>query len=208
MQQQLQVEERNVSKTQLKLQETEVEYERCIESSVACEKQYASLAKSQAFTETYLILVGQYLARLKTGLGDSFSPTLIQRPKDLENNSLVYIENCPLCGEGFHCNDIVVSSCGHTYHPFYMSSHSSKSNRCIAEFCDEDFNPNWRLSFGFTESMKPNSSPDVVPTYSGGMFAKMDLGSMLHCFFSQLFIVLGSNFISHQCRAFIETKTL
>ena len=81
LQQHLQVEKRNVSKTQLKLQEIEVENERCMESSAACEKRYASLAKSQAFTETYLILIGQYLARLKTGLADSFSPTSIQRPK-------------------------------------------------------------------------------------------------------------------------------
>jgi len=43
LQQQLQVEERNVSKIQLKLRETEVEYQKCIESSSTCEKRYASL---------------------------------------------------------------------------------------------------------------------------------------------------------------------
>ena len=162
LQQQLQVEERNISKTQLKLQETVEEFERCMDSATTCEKRYASLAKSQSYTKSYLILVGQYLVRLKTGLLDSISPTPIQRPKDSDKNTLVYVENCPLCGEGFHCNDIVVSSCGHTYHPFCMNNHSSKSNRCIAEFCDEDFDPNWCLSFGFAELTKHDSSPNVI----------------------------------------------
>ena len=122
-----------------------------------------------------MILVGQYLVRLKTGLLDSFSPTPIQRPKDSDKNTLVYVENCPLCGEGFHCNDIVVSSCGHTYHPFCMSSHSSKFNRYIAEFCDEDFDPNWRLSFGFAELTKHDSSPNVIHDNPcpGGMFLEI-----------------------------------
>ena len=98
---QLQVEERNLSKTRLKLQETELEYERCLESKVACEKRYTSLAKSQLYTESYLILIGQYLARLKTGLVDSYSPIPIQRLEDFEKNTLVYVENFPLCGEVF-----------------------------------------------------------------------------------------------------------
>ena len=46
LQQQLQVEERNVSKTQLKLQEIVEEFERCMDSAATCEKRYASLAKS------------------------------------------------------------------------------------------------------------------------------------------------------------------
>jgi len=146
-----------------------------MESSSACKKRYASLVKSQSYTESYLILVGQYLATLKTGLVDSFNPTPIQRPRDFDKNIVVYVENCPLCGEGFHCNDIVVSSCGQTYHSFCMRCHSSKSNRCIAEFCEEDFDPNWRLSFGFVEPTKPNLSPHIVQDSpsSGGMFAKI-----------------------------------
>ena len=148
-----------------------------MESATASGKRYASLAKSQSYTESYLIVVGQYLAKLKTGLLDSFSPIPIQWLKDFDKNTLVYVENCPLCGEGFYCNDIIVSSYGHTYHPFCMSSHSSKSNRCIVEFYDEDFDPNWRLSFGFVELIKPDSSPDVIQDNpcSGGMFLEIQM---------------------------------
>ena len=129
------------------------------------------MAKSQSLTKSFLVLIGQYLARLKTGLVDSFSPTPIQRPKEFEKNNLVYVEDCPLCGESFHCNDIVVSSCGHTYHPFCMSSHSLKSNKYIADFCNEHFDPSWRLSFGFAETTNPESSPEVIHSSlnSGGM---------------------------------------
>ena len=173
LQQQFQVEERNISKTQVKLQETEVEYQKCKESTAACEERYASLAKSQVYTESYLILIEQYLIRLKGDLVDSFSPTPIERPKDCKKHSLVYIEDCPLCGQGFHCNDIIVASCGHTYHPFCMNIHSSKSNKCIVEFCNEDFDLKWRLSFGLPELEKPDSSPNVIHASpsSGGMLS-------------------------------------
>ena len=158
------------------------------------------MAKSQSYTESYLIVIGHYLARLKTGVVDTFSPSPIQRPQDFEKYPIVYVENCPVCGEGFHCNDVVVSSCGHTYHPFCMTSHSMKSNKCIADFCEEHFDPIWRLSFGFAEPPKQELSRDVIDDRlcSGGMLAERHNSFLL---LENFFISVGrlGFFFTGQC---------
>ena len=63
-----------------------------------------------------------------------------------------------------------------------MSTHSSKSNKCIADFCEEDFDSNWRLSFGFADPPKPESSPNVIDSSpcSGGMSVDV-VSLMLDC---------------------------
>jgi hypothetical protein len=89
----------------------------------------------------------------------------------------VYVDNCLLCGEVFHCNDIAVTSCGHCYHPFCLISHSSKSNSCIANFCDKEFDAQWRLSWGFPQPLTPVPTPDVTQgsPISGGLFGEISL---------------------------------
>ena len=162
LQQQLLCEERNSRQTRLKLEATVADYERCHEGMQVFKKRFDSLLQSQSCTEKFIATVSEYLARLKAGVLDSFRPTPIVRLKDYEKTNIVYVENCPLCGEHFHCNDIVVASCGHCYHPFCISSLCSKSRTCIADFCQEEFDVQWRLSFGFQEPPKAPASTDAA----------------------------------------------
>lgn len=163
LQQQLLCEERNSRQTRLKLEATVADYERCNEGMQVFQKRYDSLLESQLCTKKFLVSVSEYLTRLKAGILDSFRPTPIERLKDHEKTNIVYVENCPACGEHFHCNDIVVASCGHCYHLFCISSLCSKSRTCIAKFCNEEFDSQWRLSFGFTEPERaPPSSTDAA----------------------------------------------
>jgi len=37
--------------------------------------------------------------------------------KPLESPSFILVEACPTCGFFYSCNDIFMSSYGHTYHP-------------------------------------------------------------------------------------------
>jgi hypothetical protein len=54
------------------------------------------------------------------------------------------VTSCPICCNGYHCNNWVAASCGHTYHPVCLFTHltSVKSNlKCIA--CMEPLHPDW-----------------------------------------------------------------
>lgn len=172
---QLRLEERNSKHALLKLEEIESQCARLAESLDACTKRYNSVFRSQTCMEQFQHLVVNYLGLLKYGTVQKFSPSPIERPKEFHRESnIVYVENCPVCGEDFHCNDIAVTSCGHCYHPFCLISHSSKSNLCIAQFCDKEFDADWRLSWGFPQPPTDVPTPDVThgSPFSGGMSGK------------------------------------
>jgi hypothetical protein len=52
--------------------------------------------------------------------------TLMNNLKTKKN--FILVKACPLCQDWFHANDIIVASCGHTYHLFCLFSHLQNSS--------------------------------------------------------------------------------
>ncbi len=52
----------------------------------------------------------------------SSTPLPIDNPTTmlLGSHGVIFVEACPVCGLYFFYNNIIVSSCGCTYHRFYM----------------------------------------------------------------------------------------
>jgi hypothetical protein len=65
-----------------------------------------------------------------------------------DSRSLILVKAFPLCQEWFHANDIIVASCGHTYHPFCLFSYIKNSTCCAVEFCHEPMHLNWWVNMG------------------------------------------------------------
>lgn len=68
---------------------------------------------------------------------------------------------CPVCCNGFHCNNWIPASCGHTYHPsclFSLIGSSLSCAECMA--CGTVFLNDWLQSWGL-----PTSEPDVQTTH-------------------------------------------
>jgi hypothetical protein len=43
-------------------------------------------------------------------------PIPIAKPSNFVKKTIIYVQDCPIYNENFHCNDICVASCGHCYH--------------------------------------------------------------------------------------------
>lgn len=90
------------------------------------------------------------LERMRFGFGVSTFPLPIIHPcRQKDSRNVILIKACPICQEWFTTNDIIVASCGHTYHPFCLYTHFQSSDSCAVEFCHEPFlHPDWWLSMG------------------------------------------------------------
>ncbi len=84
--------------------------------------------------------------------GNSFWPKPILHPSVEENfDKLIYIQikPCGFCVRGFHCNDIVVTSCRHTFHTFCLSEMLKDNNSCSIR--GQVLHLDWWHSFGFID---------------------------------------------------------
>jgi hypothetical protein len=61
--------------------------------------------------------------------------------------SMVLIKGCGLCGQWYHCFDVVVTSYLHTYHPTCLGEHLKIHNKC--KVCNQRFHLDWWSSWGF-----------------------------------------------------------
>jgi hypothetical protein len=61
----------------------------------------------------------------------SFWPKPILHPNKPINDgtSMIIIKACGLCGQWYHCGDIVVTCCFHTFHPTCLSEHLKTNNK-------------------------------------------------------------------------------
>ncbi len=66
-----------------------------------------------------------------------FPLPIVHPSEQVEDQRSFIIKACPLCHEWFHANDIVVASCGYTYHPFFFFFHLYNSTCCVVEFFHE-----------------------------------------------------------------------
>jgi len=80
------------------------------------------------------------------GNGVFTSPLPIENPLEaLEGDSqLVFVTNCPIHGFYYACKNIVITSCGCTYHLFCMATHlESKSIVYVGVTCGKPLSTNW-----------------------------------------------------------------
>jgi hypothetical protein len=78
-----------------------------LEESIA----FADVEKDQS-------VISKQLVEMRKGGGLYFWPKLILHPDRLINDgtNMIIIEACGLCGQWYHCVDIFVTSCLHTFH--------------------------------------------------------------------------------------------
>jgi hypothetical protein len=69
----------------------------------------------------------------------------LEQPNEDETNFLI-IRPCGFCGGSFHCYDIVVTSCKHTFHPFCLGAMLSDGQECCVY--KTTLYPEWWRSFG------------------------------------------------------------
>jgi hypothetical protein len=91
--------------------------------------------------------------KMKIGMGMmTFKPKLIMHTNEPQEDSgrpFVIMKPCGICNQGFHCMDVVVTSCKHTFHPFCLSVMIKESNRCCV--CNVRLHFDWWTSWGFRE---------------------------------------------------------
>ena len=92
-------------------------------------------------------VVTSQLQQMVDGGGMSFWPKPIihpEQPNEDETNFLI-IRPCGFCGGSFHCYDIVVTSCKHTFHPFCLGAMLSDGQECCV--CKTTLRLHWWRSF-------------------------------------------------------------
>jgi hypothetical protein len=63
-----------------------------------------------------------------------------------------FISPCPICGLLISCNNIVLTSCGCTYHLFCICVYlASKATKCAILRCEQTFTQEWFTSWGFNQ---------------------------------------------------------
>jgi hypothetical protein len=65
------------------------------------------------------------LQAMKKGRGMTFSPSPIFHPKKLADDHgrpVIIVQPCGSYNQSYHCDDIAVTSCKHTFHPFYLGA--------------------------------------------------------------------------------------
>jgi hypothetical protein len=106
--------------------------------------EYADLDKEQN-------AICEQLKEMQKGGSMSFWPKPILHPDRPPCNgpTMIVIKSCGLCGQWYHCWDIVVTSCLHTYHPTCLSEHLKMNNRC--KVCNQTLHPYWWSNWDFKD---------------------------------------------------------
>jgi hypothetical protein len=133
LKQQIRYKRKTWLQTQGKLQATKVDYLFCDAKVYECEEMYVNSMKGFKLTQKLMANLVKQLVRMKVGSSPYFHPLLISRPppkSSCSKNSNV--EACLVCDENFDFNDISVTFCSHTYHPWYLLVHTTSSRKCKA----------------------------------------------------------------------------
>jgi hypothetical protein len=71
------------------------------------------------------------LKEIQKGGGMSFwlKPILHPERPPCDGPTMIVIKSCGLCGQWYHCWDITMTFCLHTYHPTCLGEHL-KTNKC------------------------------------------------------------------------------
>jgi hypothetical protein len=89
------------------------------------------------------------------GGGIIVNPLPIENPATMAaNTSKAYFASlCPIYGLFFTCNNLVLTSCGCTYHPFCLNVHmgGKHSRKCVSQICGECFLEEWFNNWGVNQ---------------------------------------------------------
>ncbi len=69
---------------------------------------------------------------MKIGTSMIFKPKPIMISKTIAKDNgraFIIVKPCGFCNEGFHCMDVAVTSCKHTFHPLCLSAMLKYSNK-------------------------------------------------------------------------------
>jgi len=78
------------------------------------------------------IAISMQLQEMQMGGGMSIWPKHILHPSrpPCDTTNMIIIKACGLCKSWYHCYDIVVTSCLHTYHLTCLGEHLKTNNNC------------------------------------------------------------------------------
>ena len=96
-------------------------------------------------------LANQFLSLKRKGSGFILKPHPLVYPSEPVDRKPNFIQINPyVCCKGlFPHNDIVVSSCRHLYHPWYVPNYFKLHSKCYETSCEARMSLEWHLSFGF-----------------------------------------------------------
>lgn len=92
------------------------------------------------------------VVEMHKGGGLSFWPKPILHPAcppTSKNSIAVNVRPCGFCNQGYHCSNITMTSCKHTYHTICLGEFLKLQNKCVV--CDQLLHHDQWRSQGFGE---------------------------------------------------------
>ncbi len=97
-------------------------------------------------------MLEEMLKKMQVGGGVMFYPQTMLHDFDFEldpsvvqcpSKSTIFVNECPICAQWFPSNDIIVASCGHTYHVSCIAYYVGFHQYYKVSNCKEEFHPIW-----------------------------------------------------------------
>jgi hypothetical protein len=107
--------------------------------------------------KTWVVGLLKQIHLMSNGFGVSSYPLLVD---DLEtmpmgSPSCIMITTCPICEKFFKCHNILVLSCGYTYHSFCLGLHlETNATHCVIPTCWKLLSAKWLVSYGFQQKFQ------------------------------------------------------
>jgi len=124
---------------EMKLLLAKLDCQDCEENLTTYENTYNKQLQAQIVFKKLRTLVTRYWSKLNSSFITFSNLILILKPLDFAKKSVIYVQDCLVCNENYHCNDICVASCSHTYHPWCLVVHYTSSPKCKVKGCEQEF---------------------------------------------------------------------
>ena len=141
------------------LNDAKMDYEGAVLELKVCTVRYEELLATQACLRRQFDALMFQLTHMKRGeVGIAMRPTphcsIFDSKTTLESNPIL-VQPCAVCLNHFPLNDIVVSTCGHLYHPWCARIWFRVASTCADVSCGTTVHPSWFRSFGFGQLHTP-----------------------------------------------------
>lgn len=152
--QQFHFENRHYKQAKSKLLSTELDCQKSEENLIAYERTYSKHLGDQIVLERLQTFIKRYWSKLNAGCMTFAYPIPIAKPSNFVKKIVIYVQDCPICNENFHCNDICVALCGHCYHLWCLTIQSTSVTKCQMKGCDQDLIHLGGYHLGFSAKFK------------------------------------------------------
>ena len=141
------------------LKDARLDYEAAVMDLDKCNVRYEELLTRQTCLRRQSDALLFQLSHMKRGeVGIAMRPTphcfMFDSGTKSDGNAIT-LQPCALCGNHFPFMDIVVSSCGHLYHPWCAAAWFRVASTCVHGHCGITVHPSWFRSFGFGQLHEP-----------------------------------------------------